>query len=66
MENINPLTSDKITRIHVTAETNGSFIDAALNEKTGTVVLINDQGIQITLTPSDRKGWDNRLAPPST
>lgn len=65
MENIDPLTSDSITRIHVTPESNASAIEAALSAKTGTVVLINDQGIRITLTPSDRMNWDQRLSQPA-
>ncbi|MEL6777318.1 MAG: hypothetical protein AAFO06_08685 [Cyanobacteria bacterium J06597_16] len=65
MENIDPLTSERITRIHVTPDSSVDSIEAALSAKTGTVVLINDQGIQITLTPSDRMSWEKRFSQPS-
>lgn len=70
MKNLNLPTSEPITRIHVTSATNRSLIDAALKAKTGTVILTNEQGIQITFTARDRLAWTNRLsqslsAPPS-
>lgn len=62
MENIDPLTSESITRIHVTQDTDIALIEAALSAKTGTVVLSNEQGIHITLTPGDRMGWEKRFS----
>lgn len=62
MKNINLPPSEAITRIHVTSATNRSLIDAALKAKTGTVILTNEQGIQITFTARDRRAWANRLS----
>ncbi len=62
MDNKDPLMSERITIIHVTPESNGAHIEAALNAETGTVILRNDQGIHIAFTPRDRQAWDNRLS----